>query len=217
MLPKANLSHCSYCPTSTNGVQFYSGIEGGGHGGSYAPPTFSLVSSILPLLSPGDPLLLAAGGFSNGAQAASFLALGVSGAVYGTRFLLTPESLYSDSQRAALLAARSTSTVRTEAFDHARNTLGWPRGVDGRGLRNRLVKDYEDGVDISTLRARFAENVKSGDPDYAVVWAGTGVGEMNEIKGAQVRRHAFASWGAETITLSNRMLFANFTKRCSSD
>ena len=105
--------------------------------------------------------------------------------------------MYSDSQKDALLAARSTSTARSEAFDHARNTLGWPRGVDGRGLRNQLVKDYEEGLDITTLQARFTENVKSGDPDYAVIWAGTGVGEMHEIKGAQVRRHTFSSCNME--------------------
>ncbi|KIP05489.1 hypothetical protein PHLGIDRAFT_149997 [Phlebiopsis gigantea 11061_1 CR5-6] len=161
------------------------GIEGGGHGGNYAPPTFSLVSSILPLLSPGDPLLLAAGGLANGAQAAALLALGVAGAVFGTRFLLTPESTYTAAQKAALLAAGASATVRTEAFDHARGTLGWPDGVDGRGLRNALVADYEAGLDAAALRARFAAHASSGDPDYAVVWAGTGVGEMHEIKGAQ--------------------------------
>lgn len=161
------------------------GIESGGHGSSHAPSVFSLVSSLLPHVSEGPPLL-AAGGIANGAQVASFLTLGAAGAVLGTRFLLTPESLYSDTQKAALLAADARATVRTTAFDHARDTLGWPAGVDGRGLRNRLVDDFARGTDLATVRARFAANARAGgDPEYAVIWAGTGVGEMREIKGAQ--------------------------------
>lgn len=82
--------------------------------------------------------IVAAGGVATGAQVASFLTLGASGVALGTRFLLCPESLYSDVQRHALISADSSSSVRTMAFDHARNTLGWPKGVDGRGLRNGM-------------------------------------------------------------------------------
>ena len=85
---------------------------------------------------PAEVPVLVAGGLANGSQLAGMLAMGAAGAVYGTRFLLAPESKYNDSQRAALLAASSSSTARTMAFDHARSTLGWPAGVDGRGLRN---------------------------------------------------------------------------------
>ncbi|EKM50372.1 uncharacterized protein PHACADRAFT_263640 [Phanerochaete carnosa HHB-10118-sp] len=161
------------------------GIESGGHGSSHSPSVFSLVSSLLPQFS-GGPLLLPAGGIANGAQIASYITLGAAGAVLGTRFLLTPESLYTDKQKAALLAATASSTVRSVAFDQVRNTLGWPAGVDGRGLRNRLVREFEGDMDLATMRERFAENVKSGgDPEYAVTWSGAGVGEMREIKGAQ--------------------------------
>ena len=131
--------------------------------------------------------MVAAGGIANGAQIAGFLTLGASGAALGTRFLLTPESYYSDIQKNALLAASSSSTVRTLAFDHARNTLGWPAGVDGRGLRNRLVEDFEKGEDHGVLNEKLQEGVKSGNPDLMITWAGQGVGEMKEIRGAQVR------------------------------
>jgi nitronate monooxygenase len=77
-----------------------------------------------------------AGGLATGAQIAALLDLGASGAVLGTRFLLSPESLYSDRQRQALIDAQSSESVRTMAFDYARNTLSWPKDVDGRGLRN---------------------------------------------------------------------------------
>lgn len=112
------------------------GIEAGGHGSGTAPPLFSLLSEILSTVPEDGPPILGAGGIVNGSQLASLLVLGASGAVLGSRFLLSPESLYLESQRQALISAPAGSSVRTMAFDHARNTLGWPKGIDGRGLRN---------------------------------------------------------------------------------
>ncbi|KAJ3745563.1 2-nitropropane dioxygenase [Lentinula detonsa] len=114
------------------------GIESGGHGGSYAPPLFDLLQSILehPFGSSPRPVVLAAGGLANGADIALQLTLGAAGVVMGTRFLLSPESKYTDAQREALIAANTEDTVRTVAFDQARGTIDWPEGIDGRGLRN---------------------------------------------------------------------------------
>ncbi|KAK7679463.1 hypothetical protein QCA50_017517 [Cerrena zonata] len=162
------------------------GIEAGGHGASYAPPTLSLVTSILKHLPENGPPVVAAGGLSNGSHVAAFLTLGASGAVLGTRFLLTPESRYTDAQRARLLTASAESTVRTLAFDQVRGTLGWPEGIDGRGTRNAIVDQFEAGLGIEELRARVKEGTSRDDPDYMIIWAGTGVGDMTEIKGAKV-------------------------------
>ncbi|CAL1714883.1 unnamed protein product [Somion occarium] len=161
------------------------GIESGGHGGSYAPPLLDLITSITKNIPKDGPPILAAGGLSNGSQVAAFLTLGAAGAVLGTRFLLTPESQYSETQKAALLPASASSTVRTLAFDYARGTLGWPEGINGRGLRNQIVKLFEKGVDIEILREKLEEGTRHGDPDYMITWAGQGVGDMTEIKGAQ--------------------------------
>ncbi|KAG6812825.1 hypothetical protein H0H92_016094 [Tricholoma furcatifolium] len=160
------------------------GIEAGGHGSSTAPPLFNLVSEILAALPRNGPPVLGAGGIVNGSQVASLLTLGASGAVLGTRFLLAPESLYLDSQRQALISAPTSSSVRTMAFDEARNTLGWPRGIDGRGLRNSTVNEFEGGVDIEDLRHRYSEGLKTSDIDRIVTWAGTGVGLLQKIQPA---------------------------------
>ncbi|KAI0710923.1 2-nitropropane dioxygenase [Earliella scabrosa] len=159
------------------------GNESGGHGGATTPSTFTLVSEILAAL-PGDdaPPVLAAGGMANGTQVAAYLTLGASGAVLGTRFLLTPESPYSDAQKAALLAATSSSTVRTLAMDYARGTYGWPKGIDGRGIRNKVYEDIEAGVPHEVVRERLAKGTQEGDADYMVIWSGQGVSLMNEIK-----------------------------------
>jgi nitronate monooxygenase len=128
---------------------FDTGIEGGGHGASSGSPVLSLVSSILSVVPETGPPILAAGGMANGGHLAALLTLGASGAVFGTRFLLSPESLYTDVQRQALLAASSSSSVRTMAFDHVRGSMGWPLGIDGRALRNSscLFTDPDGMVD----------------------------------------------------------------------
>jgi nitronate monooxygenase len=112
------------------------GVEAGGHGYGNAPPMRPLLSSILAVTPDDRPPTIGAGGLATGKDVAELLALGAAGAVLGTRFLLTPESLYTNAQRQALIDANSTASVRSMAFDQARGTLGWPSGVDGRGLRN---------------------------------------------------------------------------------
>ncbi|KAF5388693.1 hypothetical protein D9757_004847 [Collybiopsis confluens] len=159
------------------------GIEAGGHGGDYAPPLSELLKSILARFagSPREPIVLAAGGLANGTDIGSLIAHGVAGAVLGTRFLLTPESKYTDAQKQALKAARSEDAVRTMAFDYARGTTEWPKGVDGRGLRNDTVRDYEQGVSLDTIQAKFKEGIQNQDRQRFLVWAGTGVGHMDRI------------------------------------
>ncbi|KAG6854531.1 hypothetical protein C0991_005443 [Blastosporella zonata] len=161
------------------------GVEAGGHGSGSAPPLLTLLSEILSVVPKDGPPILGAGGIVNGAQVASLLAAGASGAVLGTRFLLSPESLYSDSQRQALIAAPTGSSVRTMAFDQARNTLGWPKGIDGRGLRNSTVDEYEGGISLEDLRRKYAEGVKTGNTDRIVTWAGASVGLLHKIQPAK--------------------------------
>lgn len=100
---------------------------------------------------------------------------------------MAPQSVYSDRQRAALIAASGAeSTVRTMAFDVVRGTTGWPSGIDGRALNNLTVQDLESGENVEEVRRKFQEAVKVGDSDRMLVWAGTGVGLMDEVKDAGV-------------------------------
>lgn len=88
------------------------------------------------------------------------------------------------------------------AFDHARGTLGWPAGIDGRGLRNKVVRDFEGGLGVEHLKKNFQEAAAKGDADGMVVWAGTGIGLMDEIKDAGVRI-PFPSYDVSVLTLSS--------------
>ncbi|KAF7356789.1 CBM1 domain-containing protein [Mycena venus] len=149
------------------------GVESGGHGAGYALPLMNLLPLILTAMPADCPPVLAAGGLANGGHLASVLTLGAAGAVFGTRFLLAHESQYSDLQRKALVNANSEMSVRSMAWDHARETLGWPAGVDARGLRNSTVEDFENGLDIEALKSKFQEGVKNQDMDRMIIWAGT--------------------------------------------
>lgn len=102
--------------------------------------------------------------------------------MYGTRFLLTPESCYPEPRKQIILHAKEGSTTRSMAFDEARNTLEWPRGVDGRGIRNATVIDFEsERDDEATRQATYTDAENRGDVDRLIVWAGTGVGNMDKI------------------------------------
>jgi len=161
------------------------GIEAGGHGAGDAPPLKSLIPSFVSETPSDGPVIVGAGGLVTGKHIAELLTLGAAGAALGTRFLMTPESLYSDAHKQALAAAKSTDSVRTMAFDQARGSLGWPSNVDGRGLRNATVDDYERGENIDVLRSKFQEAVRDGNMNRAIVWAGASVGLVTDVKPAK--------------------------------
>lgn len=88
-------------------------------------------------ITPKDgPIVVGAGGLVSGEHVAEVLVLGAAGAVLGTRFCLTPESRYSHSRKQALVAANSGDSIRSMAFDEIGGWLDWPRGINGRALRN---------------------------------------------------------------------------------
>ena len=157
------------------------------------------------------PPVLAAGGLVTGSHVAAMLTLGAAGVALGTRFLLTPEALYSDSQKAALLKATAASTIRTTAFDALRGTIGWPEGIDGRALRNETIKRLEEGSTIEEVRPEFEKATREGDASGMLVWSGTGVGLMHQIKPAAVRS------GCSPISILlislRRTWFRKFTKK----
>ena len=163
------------------------GIESGGHGQSKAPSLITLVSDILHEFPNGLPPLLGAGGLVSGTCVAALLALGASGAVFGTRFVVTPESLYVPEQKTALCAAKSSDTIRTTVFDILRGTSGWPLGIDGRALKNETVERIEKGEDLEEIKCAFEKATKNRDPSGMLIWSGASIGRINDIKPAAVR------------------------------
>lgn len=169
------------------------GCEAGGHGLGSSPPLHALLPRVLALsptlkaFNPSGlaPPVLGAGGLSGGRSLAALLTLGAHGGILGTRLLLTPEAAYNDAQKSVLLKAGPGDTKRTMAFDEARGTLGWPAGVDGRGVVNETLRAYEaqEGTP-EQRRERYSAAEKLGNEARIVTWAGSGVGLMNVIKPA---------------------------------
>ena len=165
----------------------HQGTEAGGHGPTYEAglPLLSLLPKIKRAFRslPKPPILVAAGGISNGAQLVSILPF-AEGAVVGTAFLATPEALYSDKQKKIIVDADGSQTLRTIKFDLARSTLGWGEGVDGRGIANTTSSEPADVVGSPEGVERYNDAVRSGDTDRIVTWSGTSVGEVTRIQGA---------------------------------
>lgn len=133
------------CQELTYQHRSYAGIEAGGHGSSQSPTTSLLVTSILTAI-PNAPPILAAGGIHTGAQVASVLALGASGAVLGTRLLYTPECGYTPLQKSILLSTTldTRTTKRGICYDEVNRIPGWPEGIDGRAIANGIWEDYAE-------------------------------------------------------------------------
>lgn len=162
------------------------GKEAGGHGFADAPRLKDVVSSVLSVTPQNDgPILVGAGGLATGEQIAEILSLGAAGVVLGTRFCLTPESTYSEAAKQALIAANSDASVKSMGFDKVAGYLKWPKGIDGRALRNASLDGYERGEDIESLRSKYKEAYPRNDTSRTMVWAGAGVGQMHDIKPAK--------------------------------
>lgn len=166
------------------------GNESGGHGSSKSPAVRTLLAEVLAALPPGHPPILAAGGLGSGRDIVEIITThGADGVVMGTRFLATTESLYPEAKKARICEAKAEDTVRSLAFDFARGTTDWPKDIDGRGLRNQSVEDYDTGVDYQRLRAAYDQAVPTKDFNRLEVWAGTGVGHVTKIVSVRVSFH----------------------------
>ena len=72
---------------------------------------------------------------------AAALALGAAGAVMGTRFAATRESMYSEEKKQRYLSAKASDTHRTRLYDDL-GAVAWPAGVDGRTISNTFSTSH---------------------------------------------------------------------------
>ena len=173
------------------------GLDAGGHGWEKGAGVISLIPEAADALAEngyGHIGLLASGGIADGRGVASALALGAEGVVMGTRFLSATETTVPHKgYREAVLAAKDggQSTVRAKIFDELRGPNIWPTLFDGRGIVTDSYTDHVKGMDIEEIRRLHAEAAKADDAGFGpqnkrtTVWAGTGIGLVNEVKGAK--------------------------------
>jgi nitronate monooxygenase len=161
------------------------GNEAGGHGRS-GEPVASLVPEVVAALGPVP--VLAAGGIANGGDLAAMWARGAAGVTVGTRLYATPEAIDSDAAKQHLIQAADGDTIRTSVFEIVRGP-GWPAGYDGRALQNVTTDEWHDRIDVLRAHAEapretYASAAQHDDVTRRVIWAGTGVGQVHEIRPA---------------------------------
>jgi nitronate monooxygenase len=99
------------------------GVEAGGH----VQATRSLWEVLPRVVEIAQTVpVVAAGGIGNGKGIAHALSIGASGAMLGTRFVATRESLAHELYKRKLVEAKAQDAVLTVCFD-----LGWPYAAHG--------------------------------------------------------------------------------------
>lgn len=169
------------------------GAEAGGHGMNAlnGRATLTLVPELADWLAAHSPdtLLLAAGGIADGRGLAAALALGADGALIGTRYWATRESLAAQGAKDTALATDGDGTARSAVFDLLRRKH-WPAPYDFRAARNALHREHEAHVDAlraspDAARTEYDAAVLAGDFSKAHTTVGESVGLVHDLPGAQ--------------------------------
>jgi len=172
------------------------GADAGGHGYEKGAGIVSLVPEICDTFEReglSHISLVASGGVVDGRGVAAALALGAQGVVMGTRFLASKEVNIHPVYQAAVLEARDGGqvTTRSKLFDQLRGPNIWPGMYDGRSLMVQSHKDFVDGVSIEEIQKSHNDAIGTEDKGYgtglqgrAAIWAGTGLGLVNEVRSA---------------------------------
>lgn len=172
------------------GIIVAQGTEAGGHGGRRA--TMALVPAVVDAVDRTP--VVAAGGIADGRGLAAALMLGACGALCGTVFYATSESLAHPNAKRAAIAASGDDTVKGGVFDIARGH-DWPEPWAIRTLRNGFFERWADAADrlrqaMPTAAPAFAEALASGDTSMAPVIVGEAVDMVvrSEAAGVVVER-----------------------------
>lgn len=164
------------------------GTEAGGHRSHFEKPASSdradvgTVALVPEVVDAVRIPVIAAGGIVDGRGLVTALALGASGVMMGSRFLLTRESMASEFHKKAMLERTGNTTVITDAFS----------GRFARVLRNVFTEQYaRSGAPVLPFPAQSLarddmgkEAVAQNNGDYLPLWAGQGVGLMHDIPSA---------------------------------
>jgi nitronate monooxygenase len=172
------------------------GTEAGGHVQS-STALYELLPKVLEEAK--DIPVLAAGGIGHGRKIKTALLAGASGAVLGTRFVATQESLAHPEYKSAILKAHATDTALSVCFQD-----GWP-GATHRALRNRTFERWEaagcplvgrrpgegdilatrpDGLEVHRYDSRTPGRDLKGNITDLVLYAGRGVDDVKDLPAA---------------------------------
>jgi NAD(P)H-dependent flavin oxidoreductase YrpB (nitropropane dioxygenase family) len=154
------------------------GTEAGGHTGRIG--TLALVPQVVDAV--GDVPVVAAGAVTDGRGLVASLALGACGALIGTRFVATTESLEFEFQKQKIVDANEEDTRVTKIYS----------GKTLRAIRNKAIDAWEEsGIPTlpmplqSLLMMDLMEGLQQAEmTDYLSGLAGQGSGMIAEVKSA---------------------------------
>jgi nitronate monooxygenase len=156
------------------------GTEAGGHGQGRS--TLPFVPAVVDLAAPTP--VLAAGGIADGRGVAAALALGAAGALIGTRFLATLETLADPYVAKAIIAASGDDTERSRVSDIARESA-WPARYPARTLRNSFFDQWRGREDElaanGAARQAYRDAIARGELPPDPIWAGEAADLVTEV------------------------------------
>ncbi|MEV6279868.1 nitronate monooxygenase [Nocardia sp. NPDC051832] len=158
------------------------GTEAGGHGARRGRSTLSFVPAVVDLAAPIP--VVAAGGIADGRGLAAALALGAAGALIGTRFQATAESLADPYSKKAIVEGLGEHTERNRILDIARRSR-WPAQYSGRTLAHPYLDAWRDretelAADTAATQA-YLDGVASGELPPEPVWASESVDLITDL------------------------------------
>jgi nitronate monooxygenase len=181
------------------------GTEAGGHGARRGRSTLPFVPVVVDLAAPLP--VLAAGGIADGRGVAAALALGAAGALIGSRFQATVESLVDPAITKAIIEGHAEDTERSNVLDIARGapwpsryparTLGHPYLDRWRGRENELAGDTQAKVD-------YQNDVARGAIPPLPVWAGEAVDLITDLPSAEDLVATLALQAEEALATAGR-------------
>ena len=164
------------------------GAEAGGHRSHFDKPSSSdrfdvgTVALVPEVVDAVRIPVIASGGLVDGRGLVTALALGASGILMGSRFLVTRESLAPEVHKKEMLERTSDTTMVTDTFS----------GRFARALRNTFTAQYEEsGAPVMPFPAQYLasgdirqEAASQGRAGYVPLWSGQGVGLIHDLPGA---------------------------------
>lgn len=161
------------------------GTEAGGHGARRGRSTLPFVPVVVDLAAPTP--VLAAGGIADGRGVAAALALGAAGALIGTRFQATAESLAEAEVKKAIVAGQGEETERSRVLDIVRGSA-WPSRYPARTLGHPFLDQWRGREDElaadAGARQAYREGVASGELPPQPVWAGQAAELITDLPSA---------------------------------
>jgi nitronate monooxygenase len=174
------------------------GTEAGGHGAGRS--TLPFVPAVVDLVAPTP--VLAAGGIADGRGLAAALVLGASGALLGTRFVATTESISTPAETDAILRGSGDDTVRSRLIDVAIDAP-WPSPYTIRTLRNEFVDRWtgrEDQLrDDTAAKQAFSDALAGGNREAQMHTPGFDAGIVPVAAGEAVDLITEVSPAADVI------------------